>query len=141
MARALIPATAIHPAHALLLASGFPLFLGCLLSDWAYSATSEVQWINFAAWLNAGAMVFVGLALLWAVVDFFRSDARRDGGRALYLMVLIATFVLGLINALIHSKDAGATMPAGLILSVFVLLSAIAAVWLGFSSLRSGARQ
>jgi hypothetical protein len=55
------------------------------------------------------------------------------------VLLLLATFVLGLINALIHGKDVWATMPAGLILSVLVFFLALASVWLGFSSLRSGA--
>lgn len=128
----------LNPVHAVLLASTLPLFLGALLSDWAYSSTYEVQWINFAAWLNAGAMLFTGAALLWAVVDFFRGDVSRDSRSALFLMVLLATFVIGFITALIHSKDAWATMPAGLILSLITFLLALATVWLGFSTLRSG---
>jgi uncharacterized membrane protein len=115
------------------------LFGGALLADWAYSSTHQVQWINFASWLVSGAMVFAGAALLWAVIDFFRSDRARDRSSALYLLVLIATVVLGFINALVHGKDAGATMPAGLILSALVFLLVLAAVWLGFSTLRAGA--
>lgn len=128
----------IHPVHAILLASTLPLFLGALLSDWAYSSTYEVQWINFASWLNAGAMIFAGVALVWAIIDFFRADVGRDKSSTLYLLALIATFVVGFITALIHSKDAWATMPAGLILSLITFLLALAAVWLGFSTLRSG---
>lgn len=129
----------IHPVHAVLLASALPLLLGALLSDWAYSATFVIQWINFAAWLNAGAMVFLGAALLWAVVDFLRADVSRDRRSALYLLVLLATFILGFITALVHAKDAWATMPAGLVLSLIVFVLALASVWLGFSTLRSGA--
>lgn len=138
MATAISKRRVLHPVHAILLASTLPLFLGALLSDWAYVSTYEVQWINFAAWLNAGAMIFAGLALAWAVIDFFRSDVARDGRSALYLLALIATFVLGFITALIHGKDAWATMPAGLILSLITFVLALAAVWLGFSTLRSG---
>jgi uncharacterized membrane protein len=129
----------IHPVHAVSLASALPLFLGALLSDWAYSATFEVQWINFAAWLNAGALVFLGAALLWAVIDFLRKDVARDRRSALYLVVLLATFILGFITALVHAKDAWATMPAGLLLSLIAFILAVASVWLGFSTLRSGA--
>ena len=129
----------IHPVHAVLLASALPLLLGALLSDWAYSATFVIQWINFAAWLNAGAMVFLGAALLWAVVDFLRADVSRDRRSALYLLVLLATFILGFITALVHAKDAWATMPAWLVLSLIVFVLALASVWLGFSTLRSGA--
>lgn len=139
MATATAKRRVLHPVHAVLLASALPLFLGALLSDWAYSSTYEVQWINFAAWLNAGAMVLAGMALVWAVIDFFRTDVGRDRHSALYLLALIATVVVGFITALIHSKDAWATMPAGLILSLITFLLALAAVWLGFSTLRSGA--
>lgn len=136
-----VPATtakrAIHPAHALLLACSLPLFLGALLADWAYASTYEVQWINFAAWLNASAMVFAGAALVWAAIDFFRSDRRRDRSAALYLLVLTTTVVLGFITALVHGKDAWATMPAGLILSLIVFVLVTVAVWLGFSTLRA----
>jgi uncharacterized membrane protein len=128
----------LHPVHAILLASSLPLFLGTLLSDWAYSSTYEIQWINFAAWLNAGALVFATLALLWALIDFLRADVARDRRSALYVVALLATFVLGFVDALVHAKDAWATMPAGLILSVLVFILALVAAWLGFSTLREG---
>ena len=138
MATATAKRRVLHPVHAILLASTLPLFLGALLSDWAYSSTYEVQWINFAAWLNAGAMVFAGLALAWAVIDFFRKDVARDSQSALYLMALLTTFVVGFITALIHARDAWATMPGGLIMSLITFLLTLASVWLGFSTLRSG---
>src|SRR3546814_1099584 len=69
---------AIHPVHAVLLAGTVPLFLGTLLSDWAYWSTYEVQWINFASWLVVGALLFAGYALLWAVIDFFREIGRAS---------------------------------------------------------------
>lgn len=135
------PRRVIHPVHALFLGSSFSLFLGALLSDWAYSSTKEVQWINFAAWLNAGALVFAGLALAWAIVDFLRADRARDRSSLVYLVMLFATFVIGFITALIHTKDGWATMPAGLMMSLITFLLVAASVWLGFSSLRSGARR
>lgn len=130
----------IHPVNAVLLASSLPLFLGALLSDWAYYSTYQIQWINFAAWLNAGAMLFLGAALLWTAIDFLRADVARDRSSILHLLVVLATFILGFIAALVHAKDAWATMPSGLILSFIVLVLAIWSVWLGFSTLRGGAR-
>ena len=129
----------IHPVHAILLASILPLFLGGLLSDWAYYRSYQLQWSNFASWLNAGALLFAGAALLWAVIDFFRADIARGRRDALYLLVLLTTFVLGFINALVHAKDAWAVMPAGLVLSILVFLLALASVWLGFSGQRGSA--
>ena len=130
-------ARAIHPLHAVLLAATLPLFLGGLLSDLAYVNSYEIQWINFAAWLIAGGMVFTGLALLWAVIELIRSRPRR-GRPLLYFLLLLAVFVLGLLNSFQHARDAWGTMPGGLILSAIVALLAIAAAWVGFSSLRAG---
>ncbi len=131
----------IHPVHAVLLASSLPLFLGALLSDWAYSSTFQIQWLNFAAWLIVGALLFAGAALLWAAIDFFRADVGKDRAGALFILVLLTTFVLGFLNALVHAKDGWATMPAGLILSVLLFILALFATWLGFSTLRAGAKQ
>lgn len=128
---------ALHPFHAVLLAASVPLFLGALLSDLAYSSSYEVQWTNFASWLIAGGLVFTGVALIWALVDLLRAD-HRGGRTLLYFLLLLATFLLGFLNALIHAKDAWAMMPMGLVLSAVVALLAIAATWVGFSTLRAG---
>lgn len=117
------------PMHAIFALSSVPLFLGALLSDWAYSSSHEIQWVNFAAWLNAGGLLIAGPVLLWAAVDVLRSLASRHRRGLIYLTLLLATFVVGFINALVHGKDGWAAMPAGLILSaVVVVLAATASV-------------
>jgi uncharacterized membrane protein len=133
-----IDRTGIHPLHAFLLVASVPLFLGGLLSDWAYSASYEIQWTNFASWLLVGALVFAGFALLWALIDLLRADRSWTGRPLIYFLVLLATWVLGFINALVHAKDAWAKMPEALILSVIVAILVVVACWLGFSSWRSG---
>lgn len=134
------PQRGLHPIHAVLLAGTIPLFLGALLSDIAYSSSFEIQWNNFASWLIAGGLVLGGLVLLWAVVDLFRTD--RSGKRTLvYLLVLLASWGLGFINALIHARDAWASMPTGLVLSVIVTVLFCVATGIGFARLdRGGAR-
>ena len=128
----------LHPVHAVLLAGTIPLFLGGMLSDIAYSSSYHIQWSNFASWLIAGGLVFGAFALVWAVVDLFRAGGRRA---LVYIVLLLATWCLGFINALIHAKDAWASMPTGLILSVIVTVLACAATWAGFARLgRGGAR-
>ena len=126
----------LHPVQAALLAGIIPLFLGATLSDIAYSSSYQVQWTNFASWLNAGGLVFGGLALLFAVINLFRAD--RGGHPRVYTLLLLATWILGFINALIHAKDAWASMPLGLILSGIVTVLACTATWVGFSGLRTG---
>lgn len=128
------PARAIHRLHAVLLAGTVPLFLATVLSDLAYSRSYEIQWLNFASWLIVGGLTFCSLALLWALVDWLRG-ARRTGGPLVYFLLLLATWVLGLFNALQHARDAWATMPAALVQSIIVAVLAIAATWMGFARL------
>lgn len=131
---------ALHPLHAVLLAGTIPLFLGALLSDIAYASSYQIQWSNFASWLLAGALVFCGLAGLFAIAGLARSE-RRHGRPLLYLVLLLATWILGFLNALVHAKDAWAIMPAALILSVIVMVLACAATWIGFCSVHVGGRE
>lgn len=124
--------------HAILLFSSLPLFLGALLSDWAYAASYQVQWTNFASWLIAGGLVFGGAALLWAAIDFLRPSATRVRRAALYLLLLTSTVAVAFVNSLVHAKDGWAAMPAGLWLSLVVLLLGLVASWFGMSVLRPG---
>lgn len=127
----------LHPIHAVLLAGTIPLFLGALLSDIAYYQSYQIQWSNFASWLIASGLVLTGLALLCAIIGLFTADGR--GGRGLvYIVLLLATWIMGFINALVHANDAWAIMPMGLILSVIVTLLACAATAVRFSSSRTG---
>jgi len=128
----------LHPLHTTLLAFPIPLFLGGLLSDWAYSSTYHVQWTNFASWLIAGALVFSGFALLWSVIESLRADRPRSGSNWLLVGLAAATFVLGFVNALVHAKDGWATMPEALILSVIVTILAVATLWIALAPRRRG---
>lgn len=127
------PVWSIHPIHAAVLGGVLPLFLGALLADYAYWSTYEIQWSNFASWLLIGAMVMATLALLCAVVGVARGR-RRLG----YLLVLVATWIVGFINALHHARDAWAIMPTALLLSAVATVLALVAAWIGFASLRVG---
>jgi len=127
------PVWSIHPLHAAVLGGVLPLFLGALLADYAYWSTYEIQWSNFASWLLLGAMVMATLALLCAVVGLARGR-RRLG----YLLVLVATWIVGFINALHHARDAWAIMPTALLLSAVATVLALVAAWIGFASLRVG---
>jgi uncharacterized membrane protein len=130
-------AAVIHPLHAVVLAGSVPLFLGAALSDAAYVATYQVQWSNFASWLLVGGLICSGIALLFLAIDLFRASRRAPGILA-YAIVLLATWVLGFIDALVHARDAWAGMPAGLVLSVIVTLLGCAGTWFGFRGRRPG---
>ncbi|MEN5032570.1 DUF2231 domain-containing protein [Pseudomonas sp. Ps21-P2] len=128
------------PLHAILLAGTVPLFLGALLSDITYYQTYQIQWSNFASWLIAGGLVFCGLAVLFALVNLIRAD-RKAGRPVVYLVLLVVTWALGLVNAFEHAKDAFASMPSGLILSALTTLLIAVTAWLGLTSIRSGEGQ
>ncbi len=125
----------IHPVHAFVLGGSVTLFLAALLSDMAYASTYEIQWNNFASWLIAGALVVSAFAVVWALVDLFGRTYRRG---MLYPALIVLTWILGFINALFHARDAWASMPGGLILSVIVAVLGFAATWVAFNRTRSG---
>jgi predicted membrane protein len=93
----------LHPLHAILLAGIVPLYVGVLLCNFAYRSTYKVQWKNFASWLIVGGLVFGGLALAWALIGLLRGT--QHGWRpTLYFLLLLATWVSGFINALVHAR-------------------------------------
>ena len=124
-----------HPLYVFLIAAAVPLFLGALLSDIAYAYSYQVQWLNFASWLIAGGLVFGAVALVWASINLF--SGQRAGALPIFF-ILLATWVGGFINALIHARDAWAAMPAALVLSVIVLVLASIAAWMVFARVRDG---
>jgi uncharacterized membrane protein len=128
----------LHQLQAVLLASLLPLFLGALISDVTYTRSFHVQWANFSSWLIAGGLFVGGFTVLWAVVDVLRGGAARRKRHAIHLMVLVAMWTLGFVSALVHAKDAWATMPEGLYLTAITSLLALIAVWMGFSRMTDG---
>ena len=133
------PPGTLHPLHAVFLAGALPLFAGALLSDIAYARTYEIQWNNFASWLIAGGLVLSAIALAFALAGVLRSR-HRTAGRIGYLLLLAAAWIVQLFNALMHARDAWASMPGGLVLSVIGTVLMVVAVWLGFHAARHGAR-
>jgi uncharacterized membrane protein len=131
------PLRPLHPLHAILLAFPLPLFLGALISDFAYRASFHVQWSNFSSWLIIGGLFVGGFVLLWALVDLIRSGTVRRKRAAIYFAVLLAMWALGFVNALVHAKDAFAIMPEALYLSAAAAILALVAAWMGYSGYQS----
>lgn len=122
----------LHPLHIVLLAGAAPVFLGALFNDAAYYVSYETQWKNFASWSIAWGLVLGGLALLWGLVGLL-GVRRRERRTMLSVGLLLLTWVLGLVNAFVHAKDAWASMPSGLVLSAIVGVLAMTAAWFGLS--------
>ena len=131
------PATGFHLYQGVLIAFAAALLIGGLLCDIAYARSYQSQWVNFAAWLIAGATLFTGLALAWSLVDVVLGPARR-GRRLIGLLLLLGVFMLALINSFTHAQDAWGSMPAGLIQSVFLVVASVIATWISISTPRTG---
>jgi len=125
----------LHPVHAILLAFPFPLFLGALAGDLAYWGTFQIQWANFSSWLIAGGLLGGGVAMIWALIELLRFRTSRA---LVYFAVLLVMWGTGLVNVLVHARDAWAIMPASLYLSSVAALLALVAAWVGYSGIRYG---
>ena len=128
---------ALLPVNAVLVAGATSLFVGALLSDIAYFRSYEIQWNNFASWLLAGGLLVAALAFLWSIVELFRARWRMWPAVA-YTLLLLATWILGFIDELVHAKDTWATMPGGLVLSAIVVVLACLTLAFAWAGLRTG---
>jgi uncharacterized membrane protein len=124
------------PLHAALLGGMVALFLGALLSDVAYARSYQIQWSNFASWLVVGGLLVGAAALVCAGLGLMPS--RRAPSALPHLLVLAAAWIAALLNALWHARDAWASMPGALLLSVTTVVLAVVAAWLGCRSVRAG---
>lgn len=125
----------LNPLHAILLAFPVGLFPSALLADITYLNTAVIQWTNFASWLIAGAVLFSGMLLAWALLDMFFGRARRRRSRGLFYTVLVAImFVAGFVNALQHSGDGWHSVQTlGLVLSIVCSVLALIAAFVAYS--------
>ena len=120
-----------NPIHAILLAFPVALYPAALLSDITYLNTAVIQWTNFSSWLIAGADVFAGLVLAWALVSQFLGRARQRG--LAYVIVVALMFVAGVLNAFQHARDGWHSVGTfGLVLSILCTMLAFVAAFLAF---------
>lgn len=125
---------ALRGLHRLLLAFPVALFVGALVTDITYLRTAEIQWTNFSAWMIVGALVFGGIVGAWAILDAVVARTVTRLPRLIYLGLLAAAWLLGLLNAFKHSQDAWSSVGAfGLILSILCTLLILAAGFIAYS--------
>jgi uncharacterized membrane protein len=109
----------------------FPIacFTLTLLTDIAYWQTSFLMWHNFSSWLLFAGLVFGGLAVVAAIVDFFTARLMRPVAWPLVIGGLL-TLVLAFVNSLLHAGDGWtAIVPYGLILSAVTIIVMAATAW------------
>lgn len=119
----------VNPLHAILLAFPVALYPSALLADVTYLNTQVIQWTNFSQWLIAGAVLFTGLVLAWGLLGFFAGRAKFARGRnLLYVAVVGAMFIAGMVNMFQHSRDGWHSVGTlGIVLSSACTILAFAA--------------
>ena len=104
----------------------FGFFVAALIFDIIYFRSGEVLWNKGAAWLLVFGLLFaivprlINLVQVWLTSRQWATRADR-----LDFWLNLVAIVAAILNAFVHSRDAYATMPAGVWLSVctVVLLS------------------
>ena len=106
----------LHPG---LVASGATLLIATLVSDYLYWDTLLFQYNNFSGWLLAGGLVLSLLAAVAFAIDLLLGRVGRIAWRR--FAGLAAAALLGILNAMVHSRDAyTAVIPEGIALSAIV---------------------
>lgn len=124
------PAGIATIAFSLLNPIPFGMFVGALIFDAVYIDSTDVMWVKSAAWLLAIGLLFaviprlINLAWVW----FSRRQRSSGADKTAFFLYLLGV-VAAIFNSFVHSRDALATMPTGLWLSILtVVLVALAHV-------------
>ena len=102
----------------------FGMFVATLVFDIIYAKTGEILWVKGAAWLVAMGLVFAILPQIINLFMVFVGKTRvRTRGQVINFWLNVVAIIAALINAFVHSRDAYATMPDGLWLSILTVLA------------------
>ena len=122
-----------HPIHPMLVPIPITCFIGALLTDFAYWRSGDLQWANFSDWLVTFGLIGAVLAAIAGITDFL-GDRRipRLAPAWIHAIGNVAVLILAIINEFIHTRDAYGQMPAGLILSLLIVLILLVTGWNGW---------
>jgi uncharacterized membrane protein len=131
-----------HPVTPFLLPVPIVCFVGALITDLAYdSSGGNLQWVNFSSWLLAAGLFFGGIVALLMVIDLVRIPQLRSSDGWAGFALLIAAWVVELINSFVHARDGWtAVVPLGLILSAIGALQILIFGWLWHETRYEGER-
>lgn len=124
---------ASQPVYATLVQFPAVCFTGALLTDIMYRQTALFMWNNFSAWLLTAGCIMAAFAGIAGLITWFKyPHVRRLRFAGLHVICALVALALSIVNAFVHSRDAYATMPEGLVLSVIVFVLMLLATWLGW---------
>ena len=125
---ALRTGSARHPLTPILLPVPIVCFVGALLTDLVYdNSGGNLLWVNFSSWLLAAGLLFAGITIVLWAIDLARLPELRSGDGWAGFALLIAAWVVELINSFVHARDGWtAVVPLGLALSAIGALQILA---------------
>ena len=100
----------------------YAFFVAALIFDAIYANSAEILWMKAAAWLICIGLLFaviprlINLAQVWIA----GADPRAFVVKLAFWLNCLA-IVAATINAFVHSRDAYASMPEGLLLSILTV--------------------
>jgi len=99
-----------------------PVPLGFFVAAWIfdiiYLKSYVVEWTHAASWLIAIGLVLAILPRLIALITLFRGSSRAE---KVHFWLTLVAIALAIVNAFVHSRDAYAVVPSGVILSTLVV--------------------
>ncbi|CAI0700183.1 DUF2231 domain-containing protein [Serratia ficaria] len=121
-------ATARHSAFALAvyewlnpLPYGF--FTAAMIFDIIYACNAEILWVQAASWLIAIGLVLAIIPRLINLVQVWVGASRPPSSPVkLHFWLNLLAIALAIVNAFVHSRDAYAVVPQGVVLSVIVVV-------------------
>ncbi|HEX9468426.1 MAG TPA: DUF2231 domain-containing protein [Bradyrhizobium sp.] len=120
-----------QPLLPMLVPFSIACFAGTLVTDLVYWWTAAVMWERFSIWLITAGLIIAGLAAIAGLIDLAVGKRIRTLAWPHAVGYPLA-FVLSLINAFVHSRDAyTAVVPTGLMLSALVVLVLLLTGWVG----------
>ncbi len=122
-----------HPIHPMLVPIPITCFVGTLLTDFAYWRTANLLWADFSDWLLTFGLIGSVLAAIAGVIDFFGEPRIRALPQAwIHGLGNGLVLILAIVNEFVHTRDAYGQMPAGLVLSLLVVLILLVTGWNGW---------
>ena len=99
-----------------------PVPLGFFVAAWIfdiiYLKSYVIEWTHAASWLIAIGLVLAILPRLIALITLFRGSSRAE---KVHFWLTLVAIALAIVNAFVHSRDAYAVVPSGVILSTLVV--------------------
>ena len=122
-----------HPIHPMIVPIPIACYAGTLVTDIAYARTGDILWGDFSDWLVTAAVIFTVLAAVAGAIDFLAERRIRELRPAwIHAIGNVVVLVLGIFNALVHTRDSYGQLPAGLILSALTVLVLLVTGWNGW---------